>query len=149
VSFTTVCPIRKARRSHNARLLTDPSLKALVAGGGRILPNGNVELTQIDGSTVAYRVTPSVGFHVTPVAQVSLGNRTYAAVRASVFEAITAAGLPSNTEIDPSPIYYTVREALGRKTCNAAVLAAARAAADLAVERYLDLLTTPNQIAAE
>jgi hypothetical protein len=139
--------VGKARRSHNRRRLHDPSLRAL-APGGRILPNGDVRLTQIEGSTVDYQVAAVLGWRVTPAisARPVLG-RIASAVKASVAEALAVAGLPANTWIDHMSIITTVREALGKQTSEAAVQRVAAAASYLAVERHLDIITAP--IAAE
>jgi hypothetical protein len=141
--------IKTAKRSHNFRRQHDPSLKALQPGG-KILSNGDVELTQVDNSTAVYKVAPVVGWRVTPAAAPApVFTRVVQAVKASLAEAMAAAELPAGSKVDVLPIYRTVNVALGRKTNNAAIWNTARAAVDLAVERYLDIVTTPSPVAAE
>jgi hypothetical protein len=135
--------IGKARRSHAFRRRYDPSLLAL-RSGGRILSDGSVELTQVDGSTIVYQVEPVLRYRTVPATRSApIFTRIVRAVRAAVAEALAGAGLPADAPIDLLPIYRTAKEALGRQTNEAAVRRVAAAAADLAVERYLDIVTTP------
>jgi hypothetical protein len=139
--------LRKARRSHAFRRRHDPSLLAL-RSGGRILSDGSVELTQADGSTIVYQVEPVLGYRTVPATRSApIFTRIVRAVRVAVVEALAGAGLPADAPIDLLPIYRTAKEALGRQTNEAAVRRVAAAAADLAIERYLDIITTP--VAAE
>jgi hypothetical protein len=139
--------IGKARRSQAFRRRHDPSLTGLLPDG-RILSDGTVELTQIDGSTIVYQVAPVVGWRVTSVIPPRpVLARIADAVRASVAEALAVGGLPADSRVDITSAIYTTRQALGRRTNNLAVQRMARAAGYLAVERYLDIVTTP--VAAE
>jgi hypothetical protein len=139
--------VGKARRSHAFRRRQDPLLKGL-RPGGKILPNGNVQLTQIDGSTVAYQVVPVLGWRVDPVVnQTAAIRKVVRAVKASVAEALAVAGLPADTQIDFLPSVNTVFLALDGKKDGALIKRMADEAAYLAVERISDANTA--QIAAE
>jgi hypothetical protein len=52
----------KARRHHRRAMLKDPSLPALVAGGGKVVSNGHLSaaLPLVDGTVAVYGATPSI-----------------------------------------------------------------------------------------
>jgi hypothetical protein len=138
--------LRKARRARYARRPRDPPLPALVGGAGKIMSDGSVELPTVCGSAVFYRVVPVLCYRVVPTTPaVPLLVKILRAVRASLDETLAVAGLPTGTSV--TPIVRTVKQALGRKTSNAAIQRMASAAAYLEVEGILDDNTA--QIAAE
>ena len=57
----------KARRHYRGERAKDPTLPALVPGGGQIRANGKlcVELERVDGSTVAYSFRPITEWRLT------------------------------------------------------------------------------------
>jgi hypothetical protein len=99
---------------------------------------------QADYSVVAYTATARVGWRVDPViALAPVLTRIVRATQEAVAKELAEAGLRADSEIDILPIYCTVRIALGKQTNQLAVENAAAAAAQLAVERYLDAITAP------
>jgi hypothetical protein len=119
----------------------------LVRGGAMVLSDGDVRLRLADGATTYYRVTPVVGWRAGPTypfTPSSLTLRIYSASLAARDAALAAAGLPADTPIGLFDLTATVKLALGRKTGGDAIRAVAKAAAVLAVERYLDRVTAPS-----
>lgn len=57
----------KARRHHRRAMLKDPSLPALVAGGGKVVSNGHLSaaLPLVDGTVAVYGATPSIEWQFT------------------------------------------------------------------------------------